>query len=230
MRTAGRAVARNAADAASPDRAGHDRAASPIAPGPGPLTCSGRDFQREPQRIRHQADPAGPHRRDDRHGPRFRSREHRAGVRPGAASRCGLTFTMPACSPESPSPTTNGPPTTAASSSISASKSRDQQIPETEAIRVVELPVTTVASAVLQGPIDGIVPLYEEPRPVDRRHRPQPRRAQPRALPRVARRRPVSQRHRTADAHEAEAHDEHHPGAQRDEADESRPIRSWLLA
>jgi DNA-binding transcriptional MerR regulator len=37
----------------------------------------------------------------------------------------------------------------------------DQRIPETEAIRVVELPVTTVASAVLQGPIDGIVPLYE---------------------------------------------------------------------
>jgi DNA-binding transcriptional MerR regulator/effector-binding domain-containing protein len=37
----------------------------------------------------------------------------------------------------------------------------DHQIPETKAIRVVELPVTTVASAVLQGPIEGIVPLYE---------------------------------------------------------------------
>jgi hypothetical protein len=38
----------------------------------------------------------------------------------------------------------------------------DQEIPETNAIRVVELPITTVASAVLQGSIDGIVPLYEE--------------------------------------------------------------------
>jgi DNA-binding transcriptional MerR regulator len=37
----------------------------------------------------------------------------------------------------------------------------DQQVPETEAISVVELPVTPVASAVLQGPIDGITPLYE---------------------------------------------------------------------
>lgn len=37
----------------------------------------------------------------------------------------------------------------------------DQRPPETEAIRVVELPVTTVASAVLQGPIDGITSLYE---------------------------------------------------------------------
>ena len=38
----------------------------------------------------------------------------------------------------------------------------DKQIPETDTIRVVELPVTTVASVVLRGPIAGIVPLYED--------------------------------------------------------------------
>ena len=37
----------------------------------------------------------------------------------------------------------------------------DQQIPETDDIRVVELPVTTAACVVHQGPIDGIVPVYE---------------------------------------------------------------------
>jgi DNA-binding transcriptional MerR regulator len=38
----------------------------------------------------------------------------------------------------------------------------DQQLSETDTIRVVELPVTTVASGILQGPIDRIVPLYED--------------------------------------------------------------------
>jgi DNA-binding transcriptional MerR regulator len=37
----------------------------------------------------------------------------------------------------------------------------NQQIPETDTIRVVELPVTSVASIVHRGPIDGIVPVYE---------------------------------------------------------------------
>jgi effector-binding domain-containing protein len=37
----------------------------------------------------------------------------------------------------------------------------DQQVPETDTIRVVDLPVITVASVVHRGPMDGIVPFYE---------------------------------------------------------------------
>jgi DNA-binding transcriptional MerR regulator/predicted transcriptional regulator YdeE len=36
-----------------------------------------------------------------------------------------------------------------------------QQVPETDEVRAVELPVSTVASVVHRGPIDGIVPVYE---------------------------------------------------------------------
>jgi len=37
----------------------------------------------------------------------------------------------------------------------------DQQVSETDTIRVTELPVIDVASVILRGPIDGIVPVYE---------------------------------------------------------------------
>ena len=79
----------------------------------------------------------------------------------------------------------------------------DQDVPDSDRVTVVDLPVLEVASVVHRGAMDGITASWEGPGPVDRRQWLPAGRRLPGALPRVARRRSRPSCHRTPTAHSA---------------------------